>query len=168
MVGKQPPVCEVLDMNQAVREVYSFIEFDAGRRGVVVELDLWKEPLPVRADLVQIEQVLLNLLRNALDVLLQMPAERRRIQIRICPLEGQVQVEVRDWGPGIDASTLQHLFEPFFTTKETGMGMGLPISKTIVEAHGGKIWGESRSGEGASFFLLLPGLTPGSPITSAR
>ena len=119
-------------------------------------LELAEGMLPVRVDLVQIEQVLLNLLRNALDALQEVPRDRRRILIRTSGSDDEVGVEIHDSGPGIDAATRQHLFDAFFTTKETGMGMGLPISKTIVEEHSGKIWSSSSAGEGASFFLRLP------------
>jgi two-component system sensor kinase FixL len=157
MVGKQTAVREVVDMNHLVQEVCTFVEFDAGRQGVNIEMELAERALPVRVDLVQIEQVLLNLVRNALDALQEVPRGERRVLIHTQALGGEVRVEIRDSGPGIDAATLQHLFDAFFTTKETGMGMGLPISKTIVEEHSGKIWSSSRSGEGASFFVHLPG-----------
>lgn len=157
MVGKQPPVRETVDINRLVEEVCTFVEFDAGRGGVDIETDLSEQALPVRVDLVQIEQVLLNLLRNALDALQTTPAEGCKIFIGSRRLGDQVRVEIRDSGPGMDALTMRHLFDPFFTTKETGMGMGLPISRTIMAEHNGRIWGSSRPGEGASFFVQLPG-----------
>jgi two-component system sensor kinase FixL len=157
MVGKQAPVREVVDMNRLVREVCTFVEFDAGRDAVDIEIDLNEGELTVRVDLVLIEQVLLNLVRNALDALQEMPASRRQILLRSRRSGDQVVVEVRDSGPGIDPDTQQHLFDPFFTTKRTGMGMGLPISKTIMDEHNGKIWSSSEPGKGTSFFMLLPG-----------
>ncbi len=165
MVGKQMAVREVVDMNHLVQEVCTFVEFDAGRQEVDIELDLAERLLPVRVDLVQIEQVLLNLVRNALDALQEVPRGKRRILIHTRSLGREVRVEIRDSGPGIDATTLQQLFDAFFTTKETGMGMGLPISKTIVEEHSGKIWSSSRSGEGASFFVQLPSAWPDETVS---
>jgi len=157
MVGKQPAIRETVDMNRLVQEVCTFVEFDAGSLGVDIELDLFDQVMPVRVDLVQIEQVLLNLVRNALDALQEVPEGGRIIRINTRPVSENVWVEIRDSGPGIDSGTMRHLFDAFFTTKETGMGMGLPISKTIMDEHKGKIWSSSHSGAGASFFVLLPG-----------
>lgn len=157
MVGKQPAVRETVDMNRLVREVCTFVEFDAGSLSVDIELNLFEQVLLVRVDLVQIEQVLLNLVRNALDVLQDVPVGSRTIRINTRPVGENVWVEIRDSGPGIDSATMRHLFDAFFTTKKMGMGMGLPISKTIMNEHNGKIWSSSHSGAGASFFVLLPG-----------
>jgi len=168
MVGKQMPVRELVDVNHLVQEVCTFVEFDSGRQGVEIEQHPAAQTLPVRVDLVQIEQVLLNLVRNALDALLEVPPEGRRLQIHTRMLGPEVQVEIRDNGPGMDATTQQHLFDAFFTTKESGMGMGLPISKTIVEEHGGKIWSSSRLGEGTSFFVHLPGVWQSEEIPEDR
>lgn len=156
MVGKQAPVREEVDMNRLVREVCTFVEFDAGRNEVSIETDLHDGALTVRVDLVQVEQVLLNLMRNSLDALLEVPVSRRNILVRTRPNADGVLVEIRDSGPGIHADTMRHLFEPFFTTKDSGMGMGLPISRTIMDEHNGKIWSSSEPEQGTSFFVLLP------------
>jgi signal transduction histidine kinase len=111
----------------------------------------------VRGDLVQIEQVLLNLVRNALDALMEVPAGRRRLVLRTRPLDGdRMLIEVEDSGPGIDQDTLGRLFDPFFSTKETGMGMGLAISQTIIADHQGQISVESEPGRGTVFRVNLP------------
>ncbi len=157
MVGKQAPIRELVDVNRLVREVCSFVEFDAHRHGVTIEQDLSAAELPVSVDLVQIEQVLLNLLRNALDALEEVAAGQREICIRTHAHNGEVWIEIRDTGPGMQQQTLDRLFDPFYTTKDSGMGMGLPISKTIMDEHNGKIWSRSSLGEGASFFVTLPG-----------
>ncbi len=156
MVGKQAPVRENVDLNNLVREVCTFIEFDAGREGVAITLELHESELLVRVDLVQIEQVLLNLLRNALDALQESPEGLRRVQIKTRPIADDVRIEIHDSGSGMDAATMRNLFDAFFTTKKTGMGMGLPISKTIIDEHGGKIWAVSAAGEGSRFFVSLP------------
>ncbi len=157
LVGKQPPDRSVVDINDLVREVVSFVEFDTQRLGLEIEFDLEPGGLPVRVDLVQIEQVLLNLVRNAMDALRDVPEDKRHLFIRTRP-EGaeRVRVEVRDTGSGIDATTMEHLFDAFYTTKSTGMGMGLPISKTILDDHNGKIWAESQPGKGTTFYIVLP------------
>jgi signal transduction histidine kinase len=111
----------------------------------------------VRVDSVQIEQVLLNLLRNALDALAGLSASRRRLVIAsgIQP-DGMVFVSVQDNGSGITSKEMEHLFDPFFSTKESGMGMGLAISQTIMRNHHGKIRADSWPGKGSSFTIELP------------
>jgi signal transduction histidine kinase len=107
-------------------------------------------------DLVQMEQVLLNLVRNGLDALEDAPWEGRHLVIRTWSQDGEARVSVEDNGVGIAPDRLQALFDPFFTTKEGGMGMGLPISQTIVENHDGRIWAESEPGRGTLFHVALP------------
>jgi PAS domain S-box-containing protein len=158
MVGKQAPSRVVVDLNDLVREVCGFIEFDIRRIGAVVDLQLATERLPVNVDLVQIEQVILNLLRNALDALGTLPdTAERRVSIRTGRnAASQIYVAVEDSGMGIRPQLMERLFDPFFTTKETGMGMGLTISQTIVADHDGKIRAESWPGRGAMFIVELP------------
>lgn len=156
LVGKQPPARSDADLNQLVREVCSFVEFEIHRLGVRVELDLSPEPILVYADRVQIEQVLLNLFGNALDVLEECPMEGRWLGIRTWTEDGWAMVSMADHGPGIAPERLSEIFAPFVTTKEGGMGMGLAISQTIVENHGGQIWAESQAGAGAIFYVRLP------------
>ena len=157
LVGKQPPIRADADLNALVQEVCSFLEFETAKLGVQIELDLAPGPIPVHVDLVQIEQVLLNLMSNALDALEETPEAARRLLIRTQGnLDGEVRVSVEDSGPGIDGERLARLFDPFFTTKEVGMGMGLTISQTILENHGGRIWAESEPGRGTVFHVALP------------
>jgi len=156
LVGKQPPIRSLVDLNHLVREVCSFLELDTERMGLIIELDLAEGEIPVDVDLVQIEQVLLNLVRNALDALLEIPPEERRLVIQSRFSDDGAEVAVMDTGPGIPPDRMLHLFDPFFTTKETGMGMGLPISQTILENHGGRIWAQSPPGGGAVFYVHLP------------
>ncbi len=156
LVARQPPVRSSVEINDMVREVCSFVEYDMRKLGIEIHLDLSPEALPVRVDLVQIEQVLLNLVRNAMDALERVP-EQRFLSIHTSAWgEDSVQVTISDTGPGIPDSDMRHLFEPFFSTKTSGMGMGLAISKTIVEDHGGHIAAESIPGGGSQFTLLLP------------
>jgi PAS domain S-box-containing protein len=156
LVGKQPPIRAQADLNHLVREVGSFLEFDANRLGIEIELDLSAEEIPVRVDLVQIEQVLLNLVGNALDALESRPEDQRQLCIHTVSDEREARVVVEDSGPGIAPERLDDLFNPFVTTKAGGMGMGLAISQTIVENHDGRIWAESEPGRGATFHLTLP------------
>ena len=156
LVGKQPPIRSRVDLNHLVKEVCSFVELDTGKLDVEIELDLEPEGIPVDVDLVQIEQVLLNLVRNALDALAEVPARKRRLILRTRSSDEEAEVEVQDSGPGIEHERVQSLFEPFYTTKESGMGMGLPISQTILENHDGEIEVESAPGGGALFRVRLP------------
>lgn len=156
LVGKQPPVRSKVDLNHLVREVHSFVELDAGSLDFTIRLNLEPGEILVDVDLVQIEQVLLNLVRNAFDALEEVPPPERRLTVRTRLSGDTAEVVVEDSGPGIEPERMQSLFEPFFTTKSSGMGMGLPISQTIIENHGGRIRAESTSGSGAVFFIRLP------------
>jgi len=157
LVGKQLPVRSKADINNLVKEVCSFVEFEARKAGVVIEQELSMERLQVRVDVVQIEQILLNLIRNALEALLDVPQKERSLVVRSGRLDTErVRVDVVDTGPGIKPEMAKRLFEPFFTTKESGMGMGLVISQTIAEDHGGKIDADTVAGVGSRFSLTLP------------
>ncbi len=156
LVGKQPPIRTRADLNHLVREVSSFVEFDTSRLGLQIELELAREAIPVQVDLVQIEQVLLNLVGNALDALEERSKDQRRLRIHTGMRDGDAWVVVEDTGPGIARERLAGLFDPFVTTKEGGMGMGLAISQTIVENHEGRIWADSELGRGSAFHLTLP------------
>jgi len=140
-----------------VREVCSFVEYETRKMCLTCEEEYAPGPLMIRGDLVQIEQVLLNLIRNALDALQQVPEARRRLILRTVRLSADhVGILVEDNGPGIDEDTLRRLFDPFFTTKESGMGMGLAISQTIVAAHKGQLLVQSEVGMGSVFSVTLP------------
>ncbi len=111
----------------------------------------------VLADGAQIQQVFLNLIKNAIDANRDLPIERQNLRILIEPLDKRVAVHVIDQGVGLDAGQLPHLFEPFFTTKPDGLGLGLPICKTIIEAHGGRLWAEpNQDAQGMCFSFSLP------------
>jgi two-component system, LuxR family, sensor kinase FixL len=157
LVTKRPQEHEVVNLNHMVLEVASFIEFEANRHQVEVRLELSKDVLPVKVDLVQIEQVLLNLVRNAIDAMKVVRLGSRKLLLLTRRLDSdKVEVVVQDNGPGIAADTVEHLFDAFFSTKESGMGMGLPISKKIVEAHYGGLSVETSPEEGAAFHVVLP------------
>lgn len=157
MVTKRPHEHEVVNLNRILLEVASFTEFEANRHRVEVSLELSDEILPVRVDLVQIEQVLLNLVRNAIDAMKVVTSLERKLLLKTRRIDTtQVEVVVQDNGPGIAEDAVEHLFDAFFSTKESGMGMGLPISKKIVEAHKGELAVETSLGEGAVFHLILP------------
>ncbi len=168
LVGNQPPIRLHADLNHLVREVCSFLEFETNRLGMQIALDLTDTQIPVCVDLVQIEQVLLNLVGNALDALEAQP--ERRLSIHTSMDAQQAHVAVCDNGPGIAPERLSEIFDAFVTSKEGGMGMGLAISQTIVENHGGRIWAQSGHETGATFYMSLPLAqtnTPGNDSATA-
>ena len=112
--------------------------------------------LPILGDRVQIQQVILNLVVNGIDAMKDMPAENRIIDIRTSRVEKFAELSVSDRGPGIPEDKLKEIFEPFFTSKAEGMGMGLSIARTIIEAHNGLISAKNRDLGGASFRIRLP------------
>ena len=156
LVGKPTSSRSNVDLNHLVREMCTFVEFETHKLELQIGLDLAEGPIPVHVDLVQIEQVLLNLVRNALDALEETPPAERRLLIHTGVQGAEALVSVEDNGPGVVPERLKRLFDPFFTTKEAGMGMGLTISQTIVENHDGRIWAESTPGQGTVFHVTLP------------
>lgn len=138
--------------------VVALARADARRRSVEIELEVGRD-LPVAAgDPVHLEQVLLNLLVNALDAMEAVPPEERTLKVRLGRGErGGLELSVLDTGPGIPPDVEARLFEPFFTTKKNGMGLGLPICLSLVEAHGGTLRVGKPDGRGAAFVVTLPG-----------
>ena len=152
-VRKRVPEPQILDVNDPVREALELFRATAARRGVTVFADLAEGLPPVRADRVQVEQVVLNLLQNAADAMAG--GETRRITVTTSRDQDRVRVSVADSGPGLTPEAASHLFEPFFTTKPEGLGLGLSLSRGFVEAHGGRLWAESTP-DGARFAFTLP------------
>jgi signal transduction histidine kinase len=146
-----------LDIAELLEEAISLAQPDARARRVFLTLQL-REKLPaVRGDRVHLQQVLLNLILNGMDSMAGVAASQRLLTVSAkTNKEKNVEVSVSDTGAGIATDKIERLFEPFFTTKTNGMGMGLAISQTIIEAHGGKIWGGNNETRGAVFFFTLP------------
>jgi PAS domain S-box-containing protein len=146
----------LLSMNLLAGEVVTLVRSDAEMRRVRVAVETDPAVPPVRGDRVQLEQVLLNLLLNAMDALDDNPPARRLVTVGSRSSGSTVEITVSDTGHGISEDKLLRVFEPFFTSKPNGLGMGLAISRGIIEAHGGRLWTENNETGGATFTFSLP------------
>ena len=146
-----------LEINSLVEDVLQLVSGDAALRGVSLSADLGPSLPQISGDRVHLQQVLLNLILNGMDALADQPRERRRISVRTrLGTDNRVELAVIDSGPGLEPDSLLRLFEPFYTTKPHGMGMGLSIARTIIEAHHGRIWADNHASGGAVFRIALP------------
>ena len=158
-VRKQNPQKTHISLNSLIESVLSFMRPELNKRGIILHLELQGGLPDVIADSIQIEQVLVNLLQNSIGAMNHVDIDHRQLTIvtRISKEQCTVEVEVADTGTGMDAETLNTIFEPFVTTKgDKGMGLGLSISRSIIEAHDGRLWVESRVGSGSRFYFTLP------------
>jgi C4-dicarboxylate-specific signal transduction histidine kinase len=167
LIKKAPPRKEVVDLNAAILEVTALTGSEAVKTGVTVSTQLAPQFPRVQGDRVQLQQVMLNLIVNAIQAMSGIGEGPRELQISIdaVPSEGGVCVAVRDTGPGLSPESLSRLFEPFYTTKPDGMGMGLSICRSIIEAHGGRLWATGCKPRGALF--QFPLIEPPSVIDVA-
>jgi PAS domain S-box-containing protein len=148
-----------LEINSLAEDVLQLVSGDAALRGVALTADLGPMLPKVSGDRIHLQQVLLNLMLNGMDAMAGQARDRRRILVRTrLGADGWVELAVVDSGHGIEPDKLPRLFEPFYTTKPNGMGMGLSIARTIVEAHKGRIWAENNPSGGAVFRIALPAL----------
>jgi signal transduction histidine kinase len=146
-----------VDLNELVREVARLMSSDVRLRQVDLALDLDQQIPHVRGDRIQLQQVVLNLVLNGIEALAGSQSPERSVRIRTrVPASGLAELAVSDSGDGIAPGAMQHLFEAFYTTKPHGLGMGLSIARTIVEAHGGRIWAANNPGRGATVGFALP------------
>ena len=139
-----------------LNEAIALAESETGCVFVIVRKEFIDAEVLVEVDRIQILQVVVNLLQNACQALAMQPLKDRYLTIRTAHAGECIEVTVTDNGPGFSTAAASKLFTPFFTTKPDGVGMGLAISKSIVEAHGGQIWATSKSGEGATFHFTIP------------
>jgi signal transduction histidine kinase len=147
---------ETVDVNEAVHEIELFIRAEARREGAKLTFELLPGLPPVHGDRIQLQQVLLNLCRNGLQAMRDRPRESRELKVRTASSTGHVSFSVADSGPGAQESVLGRMFEPFFTTKSDGLGMGLSISKSIVEAHHGQIRADRNAAGGLTVHVTVP------------
>jgi two-component system sensor histidine kinase DctS len=144
------------DLNRIAAGAVSMLEAEAGQHGARIRLDLEPQLPLLTGDSVLLEQVVLNLAKNALEAMADAPAAQREIQVRTQAHNGSVTVSVADRGSGVAPEVAKKVFSPFFTTKSAGMGMGLNICRSIVELHSGKLWFESNSPGGSVFLFSIP------------
>jgi signal transduction histidine kinase len=157
LYSKKDTQPELMDLNEATRETISLSVTDLQRNRVILRHELADDLPPVNADRIQLQQVILNLLRNAWDALSTVEDRPREMLIRTESSNGdRVRVSVEDSGVGFTTQAADKLFEAFYTTKNDGMGIGLSISRSIVEAHHGHLWATPNDGPGATFSFAIP------------
>jgi signal transduction histidine kinase len=157
LVKKAPPRKEAVDLNATILEVTALTQSEAVKTGVTVATQLAGDSPPIRCDRVQLQQVMLNLIVNAIQSMSGVEDGDRELHISTARIEPEsVFVAVRDTGHGLRPESLPRLFEPFYTTKPDGMGMGLSICRSIIEAHGGRLWATRCEPRGALFQFTIP------------
>lgn len=156
LLKKTPVETREIDLNEVARETLTLLTALAGARKITFSSRFAATPLPIKGDSVQLQQVLINLIMNAVDAMDAIEKEKRVVAVQTNSIDGLAEVTVSDAGPGIASDKMEQVFEAFFTTKETGMGMGLSIARTIIQAHDGQIYAENSPGGGAVFRVRLP------------
>jgi signal transduction histidine kinase len=156
LLKKVPFELKSLDLNDVARETVEFLSSLAVGRKLELLSVISLGALPILGDRVQLQQVILNLVVNGIDAMKDTRSEERAISIRTSRVQNFAELSVSDRGPGIPEDKLKGVFEPFYTSKAEGMGMGLSIARTIIEAHHGLIWARNRDHGGASFRIKLP------------
>jgi len=157
LVKKMPPRRERLDINQVVLEVISLTQGELQRNRVELQTQLARNLPAVPGDRVQLQQIILNLILNAVEAMSELADSPRKLVVGSAASNSHdVLVEVRDSGTGLNTANLDRLFDSFYTTKPNGMGMGLAISRSIAEAHGGRLWATPNEPHGAVFCFTLP------------
>src|ERR1700719_3393300 len=156
-IKRTPPRKERFDLNEAINEVIVMVRSTIAKNGVSVSTRLMDGLVPVQGDRVQLQQVLVNLILNAVEAMSSVEGGTRELSITTGQSQtGGILVAVHDSGPGIDPVNLDRVFEPFYTTKTSGVGMGLSICRTIINGHGGRLWAEANEPRGAVFQFTLP------------
>lgn len=146
-----------LDINEVVQDTLPLINSYEIMRNISIKIELDKNVPHINGDRIQLQQVILNLILNSTEALMNTKVRSRNIVVRTSQNnDHNVTVSVTDNGPGIEEKAMSHLFEPFYTTKKEGLGMGLAISRTIIEGHGGRLWAENNPDSGATFYLTIP------------
>jgi C4-dicarboxylate-specific signal transduction histidine kinase len=153
---KADPQKHSIEINDVIDEGVSLVQSEVENRGVSLRMEFASALPRVLGDRVQLQQVIINLLMNGVEATSHITGRPREIVIRSLQEADELLVQVRDSGSGIDAANLERLFTPFYTTKPSGMGMGLSISRSIITAHGGRLWASPNEDHGATFQFTLP------------
>jgi len=156
LLRKGPTPMGYLDLNEVIREVLALTRFETNRRGAVISIALANPLPPVIGDRVGLHQVLLNLIMNSLDAMDGINDRARQLHISSNVEGANVVINVEDTGQGLNAEDCDRIFDPFFTTKRSGIGMGLTISRSIVESHKGKLWASTGNASGSVMHISLP------------
>jgi PAS domain S-box-containing protein len=169
LYGKKDPTIESVDLNEATREVLALSARELQRNRVIVQQELAYDQLLVAGDRVQLQQVILNLVRNASDAMSAVDDRPRQLLIRTERDEGdRVRLMVQDAGLGFDPQAADRLFESFYTTKNDGMGIGLSVSRSIIESHHGHLWATLNKGSGATFSFSIPRASESATSTGSN
>jgi C4-dicarboxylate-specific signal transduction histidine kinase len=157
---KAPPGLAALQVKDLVTDILALVQHELTERRIAVKTALAGDLCPILGDCIQLQQVLLNLVINSIEAMKKVPEDRRQLSIEAQSHASEdkafVLISVADSGIGLKAEDPPRLFEPFYTTKAEGMGMGLAISRSIVEAHGGRLWATPNADLGATFQFMLP------------
>jgi C4-dicarboxylate-specific signal transduction histidine kinase len=156
LLKKSPPQPTEQDVNELLRDVLALVEDSLTAKRIDTRVELADDVPPVLADRVQLQQVILNLVLNSADAMQAADRPRKLVVSSQRLGTGEVTMTVQDSGIGVDPAVFDKLFDPFFTTKADGMGLGLSVSRTIVESHGGRLWASMNDGPGATFHVALP------------
>jgi signal transduction histidine kinase len=157
MFRKKDFTIEPVDLNEAAEEVIELTRTELQKSNVVLRAELAEGLPPVEGDRVQLQQVILNLLLNAADAMNTVDDRPRELTITTAnDGGGRVRLSVRDVGTGLSSDQAEKLFDAFYSTKESGMGIGLSVSRSIIEGHQGRLWGEPNQGQGAVFSFSVP------------
>jgi C4-dicarboxylate-specific signal transduction histidine kinase len=156
-VKKVPPRMEDVDLNDAIEDVFALVRGELSKHRVSVQTQLAEGLSPVHGDRVQLQQVMLNLILNAIEAMIGVDDEVRELAVSTesSPSEGLL-VAVADSGPGVASEDRERIFESFYTTKASGVGIGLSICRSIIDAHGGRLWADTHQPRGAVFRFTLP------------
>jgi signal transduction histidine kinase len=157
LVKKAPPQKERLNINETIRDVIGLARNEVQKNGVLLQTRFAADLPLVSGDRIQLQQVILNLIVNAIEAMGEVHGRRRELLVGTeKDASSEVLVAVRDSGPGLDLESFDRLFDAFYTTKPNGIGMGLAISRSIIAAHGGRLWATSNVPHGAVFQFTLP------------
>jgi signal transduction histidine kinase len=160
---KASPRKTQLELNDVINDVVALVQREVLNHRVSLRLELGSGLPPLLGDRVQLQQVLINLVINGIQAMADIGDDPRELLIESRrDSDGQVVVAVQDSGPGVDPESADQLFDAFFTTKAEGMGMGLSICRSIIEAHGGQVWASNNAGHGAIFQFSLPSISDAS------